>query len=473
MASSDASTDMFAPPINRAMKVLDRSFFQKTIPTSAARIFNSKDISRCRKELTASRETLQNSRLDPVRPDTDQERAQKGGKCLLLRPEVVHNDRTTWSPKLRDLEQDGTLGVIPFQLNLDYDYFSYSEITSAIIPAPEKKSDDEIPQGFALAGHVAHLNLRERYWPYKHLIATVLADKNPMVKTVINKLDNVGTENAFRTFQYEVLYGEDNMDVELREQGCIFKFDFAKVYWNTRLHTEHERLCILFKEGEAVCDVMAGVGPFAVPGGKKKCFVWANDLNPESYKSLVDNIRINKVGDFVRSWNMDGGDFIKKASADLLKSEHQVAIYPKTKFSRSAPENVRKPEPIKTLVQPRIFAHYVMNLPASAITFLPSFIGLYSSSNPHLPSNISIDEIKQLVTKQGLPMVHAHCFSTKSDDNVAETKEICEEISRQLGYEITPETPEVHIYDVRDVAPKKRMFCATFRLPEEVAFREI
>ena len=91
MASSDASPDMFAPPINRAMKVLDRSFFHKTIPTSAARIFHPQDISRCRKELTASRDALQNSRVDPIRPDTDSERAGKGGKCLLLRPEVVPN----------------------------------------------------------------------------------------------------------------------------------------------------------------------------------------------------------------------------------------------------------------------------------------------------------------------------------------------------------------------------------------------
>lgn len=377
-------------------------------------------------------------------------------------------DRTTWSPKLRDLEQDGTLGVIPFQLHLDYDFFTYSEITSAIIPPPESKSDDEIPQGFALAGHVAHLNLRERYWPYKHLIATVLGDKNPMVRTVINKLDNVGTENAFRTFQYEVLYGPDDMDVELREQGCTFKFDFAKVYWNTRLHTEHERLCNMFKEGEAICDVMAGVGPFAVPAGKKRCFVWANDLNPESYKSLVDNIRINKVGDYVKSQNTDGAEFIKKSAADLLKSEHSVDIFPKVKSSRSAPPAM-KPGPDRTLVQPRTFSHYVMNLPASAITFLPSFIGLYSNV-PGMPA----EEIKKLFaphTEQKLPMIHVHCFSTKSDDNVAETKEICEEISRQLQYEITPETPDVQIFDVRDVAPKKRMFCASFRLPEEVAFR--
>lgn len=364
------------------------------------------------------------------------------------------------------------MGVIPYQLHLDYDYFTYSEITGAIIPPPESKHDDEIPQGFALAGHVAHLNLRERYWPYKHLIATVLADKNPMVKTVINKLDNVGTENAFRTFQYEVLHGPDDMNVELREQGCTFKFDFAKVYWNTRLHTEHERLCNLFKEGEAICDVMAGVGPFAIPSGKKKCFVWANDLNPESYNSLVNNIKINKVGDFVRPFNTDGSSFIRRASAHLLvqDSRHSVPIYPKTKFSRSNPQENKQPQPIKTLIQPSFFAHYVMNLPASAITFLHSFIGLYANI-PGLPA---ADIKKKLAphTEQKLPMIHVHCFSTKSDDNVAEIKGICEEISRQIEYEITPDMEDVYVHDVRDVAPKKRMFCASFRLPEEVAFRE-
>ena len=95
-----AAEDMFSPPINRAMQVLDRSFFHKTIPTSAARIFDPKDISRCRKELIASRDTLPNNRINPIRPDTETQWAQKGSKCLVLRPEVVHNGE---SPAVRNI----------------------------------------------------------------------------------------------------------------------------------------------------------------------------------------------------------------------------------------------------------------------------------------------------------------------------------------------------------------------------------
>lgn len=69
-------------------------------------------------------------------------------------------------------------------------------------------------------------------------------------------------------------------------------------------------------------------------------------------------------------------------------------------------------------------------------------------------------------------MVHVHCFSTKSDDNVREGIDICERISEKLGVKILPHDEELSIFDVRDVAPLKRMFCASFRLPAEVAFRK-
>jgi hypothetical protein len=48
----------------------------------------------------------------------------------------------------------------------------------------------------------------------------------------------------------------------------------AQVYWNSRLETEHHRLVKeAFKPGETVLDVMAGIGPFAVPAAQKGCTV--------------------------------------------------------------------------------------------------------------------------------------------------------------------------------------------------------
>ena len=306
------------------------------------------------------------------------------------------------------------------------------------------------------------MNLRERYLPYRYLIAEVLLDKTPTVRTVINKTDELGSENEYRTFQYELLAGDPSLEVEVREQNCSFRFDYSKVYWNTRLSTEHERVVSKFQPGEAVCDVMAGVGPFAVPAGKKKVFVWANDLNPDSHAGLVDAISLNKVSDFVQAFNEDGWEFIKRSTRDLFHQNHRVGILPKKRSSPKSRPDPSTPQPQQTFVtRPKTFNHYVLNLPGSATFFLDAFVGLYrgkeSLFTPH--------------TSTKLPMVHVYCFSTKSEDNEAEKVKITEELSQRMGYKMALDENELEIWDVRDVSNKKRMFCASFRLPAQVAFR--
>jgi tRNA (guanine37-N1)-methyltransferase len=91
-------------------------------------------------------------------------------------------------------------------------------------------------------------------------------------------------------------------------------------------------------------------------------------------------------------------------------------------------------------------------------------VGLYTAANiPQTP-------------EAPLPKIHVYCFSTKSEDNVEEGKNICAEITNLLGREMKPGSPEVEgeveIMDVRDVAPNKRMFCASFILPRDVAWAE-
>jgi tRNA (guanine37-N1)-methyltransferase len=210
----------------------------------------------------------------------------------------------TWTPLVRDGIEKQELDILPYDLSLDYNYWTYDDVMRCLLPSEPRDDHDGFPAGFNQAGHVAHLNLREAFLPYKKLIAEVLVDKNPSVRTVINKIANVGTESEFRTFGYEILAGIDDLNVEVRENNCVFQFDYGKVYWNSKLEGEHSRLIRLFQPGEVVCDVMAGIGPFAVPAGKKGVFVWANDYNPESYRSLDWSIKRNKVrGRLFEAWN--------------------------------------------------------------------------------------------------------------------------------------------------------------------------
>lgn len=80
-----ALTDMFRPPINRAMRVLDRSYFQKTVPLAAARVLEKKQIARCRQEL--ANDLLKLERVSVVKDDP----LEKNLKALLLRPEIRHD----------------------------------------------------------------------------------------------------------------------------------------------------------------------------------------------------------------------------------------------------------------------------------------------------------------------------------------------------------------------------------------------
>ncbi|ROW14712.1 hypothetical protein VPNG_03767 [Cytospora leucostoma] len=464
----DIMMSLVRPPRMQPSTTLNKALFSMTVNLAAASVRDNKNLSKLRNNLAKSGDILPLERISAIIPDPDADLAAKGRKCLLLNPRISSKQPETWGPVISELVKRDEVGIVPYELKLGYDYWTYRDVLSSLMP---EELHDDIPSGFNTAGHVAHLNLREHHLPYKQMIGQVLVEKNQHISTVINKTDNVGTESEFRTFGYEVLAGEDDLNVELSENACVFKFDYSKVYWNSKLEKEHTRLIKLFQPGEVVCDLMAGIGPFAVPAGKRGVFVWANDYNPESYKYLQEAIDRNKVSPYVRPFNEDGRTFIHNAADSVLaasKAGEAAVVSSKQKFSRSNPNAPRPPPSV--IPVPATISHFVMNLPASAIEFLPYYRGLYAGQEllfaPH--------------TQTQLPMVHVHCFALKSDDDVPRI-DVCERVSKYLGATMRwdekmvsscndVEDGQVSVHHVRDVAPAKSMYCASFRLPAEVVF---
>ncbi|KAI0033995.1 Met-10+ like-protein-domain-containing protein [Vararia minispora EC-137] len=449
-----------SPPMARWMKdTLDRSFFHRLIPVLAARVSPEKTAEILRAQ-PLRKTVLDLPKIKSIVPDPGN---PNGDKLLLLR--VQHEADLT--PEARGyLRAHGTTFTI-YTLKLNYDYWTADDILHAILP---EELLDGAPSGFAAVGHLAHLNLNDEYLPYKHVIGQVIMDKNKSIRTVVNKLNSIDTK--FRFFKMELIAGEPNYVVQHSELDCRFIFDFTQVYWNSRLSAEHERLVSLFRPTEVVADVFAGVGPFALPAAKKGCGVLANDLNPSSYKYLQANIQDNKVTDLVRPSCEDGRDFIRNVVWEVLDSP--LAPYT-PRLSRSE-ERARKKAKLANTPYPEEeadtssrsvprnrIAHFVMNLPDSAITFLDAFRGILKH-----PRGCDSVAAAAAVAYAEMPMVHCHCFTREMVQESAE-RDIRQRVGEQLGRALGADD-EVSLHLVRSVAPNKDMYCISFRLPRDVAF---
>ncbi|GMF36517.1 unnamed protein product [Phytophthora fragariaefolia] len=400
---TDAPDGHFAD-VTMAMPLLDKSVFKKTLEVVGVRV-EAKKIGRVVKRLHGH--LLNLPRLRNVVPDPTNADPFKNSSSKLILLNAKVTDAETLQPLNEELVsflKQESLAFVSHAIELDYDYFAVDQVLGELLP-----KGMDIPSSFETVGHIAHLNLRDNQLPFKSVIGQVILDKNAQIRTVVNKTDNI--ETKFRTFPMEVLAGDDDMEVEVHESKAKFRFNYAEVYWNSRLQQEHLRIIRGIKPQDVVCDMMCGIGPFAIPVALNGAKVYANDLNPRSYHYLKENIAINKVEKLVTPYNLDGREFLAK----LLSEKKQ-------------------------------FTQVLMNLPAIALEFLDAFPGQFDHWEGELP------------------YIHCYCFSN-ADDVKKDVKERAEKI---MGGELDPERTSFHL--VRDVAPKKVMVCISFQLPESIAF---
>jgi hypothetical protein len=89
--------DMIRPPVNRAMRVLDRSFFRKNVLLSAARINDRKQISKIRVDL--GHDVLRVGRMQSVQSIRSPQGEES--KAVLLHPRIKSDGMAIIIMKLR------------------------------------------------------------------------------------------------------------------------------------------------------------------------------------------------------------------------------------------------------------------------------------------------------------------------------------------------------------------------------------
>ncbi len=379
------------------MKGLDKTLFNRTISVCALRVPNqlTDTVVRPLRDFGLQRPNTKIVLEDPT---------DKGKRLFLLDEKISRHELPARVAELLAVHKD--IEVTSTDVVLCESNFTLEELLRTVVP-PEL----ELPSAFESVGHIAHLNLRNELLPYKHAIGEAMLAKLKHVKTVVNKLSTI--HEVYRTFDMEVVAGEPLFEVELIEAHCRFRFDFRKVYWNSRLQVEHLRIVDACSPNDVVCDMFAGIGPFALPLAKRGIRVFANDLNPESYKSMIENARLNKVK--IEAFNKDGRQFVRDLCADS-----------RTAFP---------------------FSVVVMNLPKDAVEFLDVFVGC----------------VPDLAPEAVCPTIHCYAFcKPESDDLVGRVKTALQWSDEDGPLELT-------VRKVRDISPKKFMYCVTFVLPRSVA----
>ncbi len=141
-------------------------------------------------------------------------------------------------------------------------------------------------------GDVGGMKLPSEILNYKKEIAERVAENYRLESVWLDR----GRYGMERKPKMEAIVGEKSL-VELKENGCIFRFDLTRVMFSQGNQYEKMRIARLVEEGEVILDMFAGIGYFTIPVMKhsqaKKCY--SIELNPDSYRFLLENIKLNHL----------------------------------------------------------------------------------------------------------------------------------------------------------------------------------
>jgi tRNA (guanine37-N1)-methyltransferase len=360
---------------------------------------------------------------------------------------------------------DATLGETEC-IHILYQNQPISRILSKILPLNEDDEDgmqQSPPSSYEQIGHVAHVNLRKPHVRYGKIIGRVMLDRlRPSIRTVVNKLGEVG--GPYRTYEMDLLAGDDDYLVRVVEHGVSLDFDLRKVYWCTRLEGDRTHMMQNeFRPNQLIADAFCGVGALCIRAATALgCAVVANDLNPDAVAYCRESARLNgiRVGENIDDGRFhvqcgDAREFIMNLGIGVSAAEPSLSSASSIEEGEDDSDDVFVP-PINGNNLPD---HLLLNFPLDSPKFLNAL--------RWWPSGC--DKIKSTPTR-----VHVYTFSRADDERTASDVAIdmvadgllpeggYVEPSKFRGGYLDELGCNVQAREVRDAAPGKAVICVSF-----------
>ncbi|MFX1366128.1 MAG: class I SAM-dependent methyltransferase family protein [Promethearchaeota archaeon] len=190
-----------------------------------------------------------------------------------------------------------------------------------------------LPRGFQTLGNTIILKLNPILKEREKEIGETCLGLFPSIKSIfINRGKIVG---SFREPEkIEWLAGENNPIVKHKEHDIIYLFDITKIMFSKGNLNERKFLATLVKNGEVIVDMFAGIGYFSLPIAKHSSAerIYSIELNPESYKYLKENIKINHLENKILPINGDCKvEAIKLSESGIRADRIIMGVFPAPK----------------------------------------------------------------------------------------------------------------------------------------------
>ena len=172
---------------------------------------------------------------------------------------------------------------------------------------------ERAPGSWAVIGTVVLVDIGDA--PRPEEVGAALLDLHANADTVLARH---GIDGEQRRPDVEVIAGAGDTETIHTEHGTRYALDLAEVIFSPGNKAERKRMGEAVDDGDRVFDMFAGVGYFTLPMARAGARVTAAEINPDSFRYLLENAKLNDVHQRVDLYRADCRDVAEGVEADRV-----------------------------------------------------------------------------------------------------------------------------------------------------------